>query len=369
MSTVDTTYGTYLGNLVNPQVMADLVDTKLIDKIVFAPLARVDRTLEGRAGNTVTLPSFAYIGDATEVEEGHDIPIARLTESTKQVTIIKLGRGVTLTDEALLSGYGDPYGEAADQIVKAVASSVDNKLLAELNKNTDHVYIVNTNLTPMDIPLALAEFGEDVEGEKVIIVSPDFYAKLVGTPNDSNWIPASEIAAEVRIRGTVGMAFGCQVMVSNRVKNNNFHIVKPGALAIYMKRDTMIEPERHAGNQSTDLYASKLFAPYLMDSSKAIKIVSGVDPALKAITVTSAAGTGAGDTALTVTYTPGAGESYVYKVGDTVTGVALDEDLTGWTSWDGSADITAATGKVLTLASVKSSKAVAAGYCTVTAHA
>lgn len=59
MSTVDTTYGTYLENLFNPQVVADMIDTKLIDKIVFAPLARVDRTLEGRAGNTVTLPYFA----------------------------------------------------------------------------------------------------------------------------------------------------------------------------------------------------------------------------------------------------------------------------------------------------------------------
>ena len=59
MATVSTTNGTYLTNLFNPQVVADLLNEKLIDNLVFAPLAKVDTTLEGRAGNTVTLPYYA----------------------------------------------------------------------------------------------------------------------------------------------------------------------------------------------------------------------------------------------------------------------------------------------------------------------
>ncbi len=58
MATVDTTYGTYLSALFNPRVVADLIDTKLTDNMVFAPLARLDYTLQGRAGNTVTLPYY-----------------------------------------------------------------------------------------------------------------------------------------------------------------------------------------------------------------------------------------------------------------------------------------------------------------------
>ena len=59
MATVSTTYGTYLENLFDPQVVADLIDTKLTDKIAFAPLATIDNTLQGRAGDTVTLPYYA----------------------------------------------------------------------------------------------------------------------------------------------------------------------------------------------------------------------------------------------------------------------------------------------------------------------
>ena len=366
MATVSTETGTYLSNLFNPQVIADLIDTKLIDKIAFAPLAMVDTTLEGRAGDTVTLPYYAYIGMAEDVEEGHDIPVAQLTQSTKQVKVTKIGRGVQITDEAALSGYGDPVGEGTTQIVTAIADKVEAKLLAEMNKTTALVYRPDAALAPSDIPLALAAFGEDNDGTKVLICNADFYAKLLKI----DWIPASEIAAEVRIRGTVGMAYGCQVLLSNRVKNNNFFIVKPGALAIFMKRDTLVEKDRDIVNQSTVVIGSKLFAPYLLNESKIIKIVNGMDAALAAITLAAAAGTNAGDTKLTVTYTPGEGESYKVAVGDAAKNVYLGEELgDGWTSWNGTDDITAAAGKTVTVVSVKSGRAVAAGTVISVPHA
>lgn len=358
MATVSTTNGTYLNNLFNPQVVADLIDTKLIDNIVFAPLARIDTTLEGRAGNTVTLPYYSYIGAATVVNEGEDIPITQLTESTKQVTIVKIGKALQLTDESILSGYGDPAGEAVNQATKAIADKVEKMLVDAMNTEAVKVYQPSSALTADDIPLALAQFGEDADGDKVLICDPNFYAKLL----KENWVPASQIAAEIKIRGALGMAYGCQVIVSNRVKDNNFFIVKRNALAIFMKRDTLVEYDRDILNQSNVFAASKLFAPYLLNPANVIKIVNGMDSALAKITLAAAEGTNAGDTALTVTYTPGTGESYKVKVADSATNVYLNEEIgDGWTSWNGSADITAAAGKVITVVSVKSGKAVAAG--------
>lgn len=104
-------------------------------------------------------------------------------------------------------------------------------------------------------------------------------------------------------------------------------------------------------------------------------VVGKVDatPSLGVITVSSAAGTNVGDTALTLSgYTQPSGESYKYKVADTTApSVNYGQKLTtGWTSWNGSADITAATGKKITVASVDSAnRAQAAGSTTVTAKA
>ena len=93
---------------------------------------------------------------------------------------------------------------------------------------------------------------------------------------------------------------------------------------------------------------------------------------LTALTVESAAGTAAGDTALTVTgYTLKSGESWKYKVTTgTAASVLPGEVVSGWTAWDGSADITAATSKKLALVAVnKAGQAIAYGSCTVTAKA
>lgn len=100
-------------------------------------------------------------------------------------------------------------------------------------------------------------------------------------------------------------------------------------------------------------------------------VVSLIDatPTLQTLTVTSEAGTASGDTKITITETKGAGNSYVYKV-DTAAKEPKYGELckTGWTAWDGSADITATTGKVITVVEIDGNKrAQAAGHATVTA--
>lgn len=273
MATVNTTTGTYLSSLFNPQVVADLIDTKLTDNMVFAPLAKIDYTLQGRAGNTVTLPYYSYIGAASAVSEGTDIGIRKLVQSTSSVTIVKYGVAVQLTDEAVLSGYGDPIGEAATQIATAIDDAMDNALLAALAGNTASAQNYTTSATggllPDDIPAALAKFGEDNDGQRVLLVTPDFYVKLLR----DNWVPASEIAADIRIRGAVGMAYGCQVVVSNRlVSGGSLYIVKPNTLAVFIKRGSMIESDRDILNQSTVLAGSILCAPYLLNPTGMIKL-------------------------------------------------------------------------------------------------
>ena len=206
------------------------------------------------------------------VAEGNDISISQLTEQTKTVQIKKYGKGVQITDEAVLSGYGDPIGQATYQMALAIASAVDNDLLAALDAN-DVVHEITEEMNADDIADALTLFGEDIDGEKVLLTNAEGYATL---RKANSWIPGTEVGADMIIRGTVGMIHGCQVVVTNRIKESsnvtNFHIVKPGALAIYMKRDTLVEVDRDIVNKTTVMTADKHFATYLLDASKAIRI-------------------------------------------------------------------------------------------------
>lgn len=92
---------------------------------------------------------------------------------------------------------------------------------------------------------------------------------------------------------------------------------------------------------------------------------------LATLTVQSAAGTAVGDTKITVTgYTKESTDLYKYKVADAAQTVQAGDDLSAWTAWDGSADITAATGKQITVAVTDANGyALAAGSATVTAKA
>ena len=123
---------TKITNLVNPEVMADMISATLPKKIKFSPIAKIDRTLVGRPGDTITVPKYAYIGDAADVAEGEAIDTSLLTASTTTVKVKKAGKAVELTDESLLSGYGDPAGESTRQIAMAIAAKVDDDCLEAL---------------------------------------------------------------------------------------------------------------------------------------------------------------------------------------------------------------------------------------------
>ena len=94
--------------------------------------------------------------------------------------------------------------------------------------------------------------------------------------------------------------------------------------------------------------------------------------ALGVVTVSSVAGTTASYSAITVSgYVPASGESYVYKIDTTVSLPSRGDSVaSGWTAWNGVAEIEGSTGKEIAIV-VKDSnnKAIAGGKTVMTCHA
>lgn len=269
---------TMLANLINPQVLADVVDSKLIDYIRFAPLAEIDNTLEGRPGDTLTLPSFLYIGAASDVSEAVAMVPVSLNSSSVSVTIKEAGKAVEISDSAILSGYGDPVEEIAKQLLVGLADKIDIDFLATCasigSAMTWNTAASTSAITPVTVGDALELFGEDIDGVKALLCSPKLYAKIRKT---TDWLPASEISAGALIRGAVGEIHGCQVIVTNRLKGasdlvENAYIVKPGALRNIIKRNSLMEADRDILRRVNVYTITKHYATYLYDASKAIKL-------------------------------------------------------------------------------------------------
>jgi N4-gp56 family major capsid protein len=257
---------TKLSNLLNPEVVAEYIDAKLVDKIKLSPLAVVGTELQGRPGNTLTVPVWQYIGSAQDLAEGvADVPVV-LSSDDSTVTVKKAAKSVEITDEAILSGHGNPVGEIADQLLLSIADKVEKDCYTALEGATlKHTATVSASA----IADAIGLFGEDLDEEMRVFINPQEYASI---RKGTEFVPASNVQGA--IGGSIGYIYNAAVVVSNRVPKGRAYIVKPGALGIELKRETNVESDRDI-LAKTNVYAvDKHYAAYLRDKTKVVKIVN-----------------------------------------------------------------------------------------------
>lgn len=258
-------------NLVIPEVMAASISAALPNAIRFAPLAVIDSTLVGSPGDTITVPKFAYIGDAKVVAEGAPIDLELLTQTTTQATVKKIAKGAEITDEARISGYGDPLGEIEKQMTMSIAAGVDNDALASL-ATTSLSYTAGTKWDIDTIDAAFDIFNDEDQASAVLLMNPKDAAKLRKAAA-GDWSRATDLGDNIIMTGTFGGVLGAQVVRSRKLAENTAYLVKPGALKIYMKKAVDVESDRDIVRKTTVVTADEHFTTNLYDETKAIKIV------------------------------------------------------------------------------------------------
>lgn len=275
---------TKIENLIDAEVMADAISGKLDAAIRVAPFARIDTTLEGKnAGDTITVPRFSYIGDAEDIAEGVACGTVTLTADTTQAKVKKAMKAVSLTDEAVLSGYGDPVGEANTQLAKAIAAKVDGDamtalLTAQLKHDGSGAKIAYSGIVD-----AIDKFEEEFNSDKVIFVHP---LQVGALRKDPDFLAADKLAEKLIVSGAIGKVANCEVVPTKRVKQNEGGtgyinpIVKLNelteteddtpALTVYRKRDVNVETERHTLSRTTDISVDEIYTVALSNASKVV---------------------------------------------------------------------------------------------------
>lgn len=267
---------TKLTNLIDPQVMADMISAELPNALRFTPLAEVNRDLQGRPGSTLSFPAWEYVGDATEVAEGAAIPLDQMSTSEKQVAIKKAAKGVEITDEAVLSGLGDPIGEANRQLLMAIANKVDNDMIAAAKTATQSVEIANgAKLDVAKLQEAVDVFSDEEEEPMVLLAHPSD-ASALRTDAQKNFLFGSDVGANAFIRGTYGEVLGVQIVRSRKVEEGAPLLVKRGALALVLKRDAEVESDRDITTKTTVITADEHYAAYLYNEAKVVKFSTAI---------------------------------------------------------------------------------------------
>ena len=278
---------TKLENLIDPEVMADMISAKLPKKIRVAPFAKVDNTLEGTEGDTISVPKYAYIGDAEDVAEGVECGTTKLEASSEKVKVKKAMKAVDLTDEAVLSAHGDPVGEATNQLSLSIGSKVDNDCMDAL-ANEDAPGRLKYDGSASEISYdgivnAIDVFEEEVNGEKAMFVHPKQVTTL---RKDPNFISADKYNQNVVLKGEIGIIANTRIVTAKKVKEDKQAtsylnpIIKLEtdeeteeelpALTIYIKRAANVEKERKSLARKTIVSVDQIYAVSVSNDSKVV---------------------------------------------------------------------------------------------------
>ena len=276
---------TMMANMINPEVMGDMINAKIEALAKITPYAKVDTTLQGVPGDTKTVPSWNYIGDAEDVAEGAEVGLSQMTAASTTFTIKKAMKAVGITQEAINSGLGNPVGQAEHQLAKSIVSKVDNDVLAAA-LTASNVYDAGDTINYFSIVDAVSKFEDEEDGiEKVIFIHPKQEAMLL---KDENFLSADKFQAGVAVNGAIGKIAGCWVKKSNKIKAKSGVYTCPiiklepdsaeteytedelPALTIFLKKDTTVDHEWFPKKQQHDITAAKYYGVALTNAAKVV---------------------------------------------------------------------------------------------------
>lgn len=274
-------------NVIIPQVMGEMINAKIEALAKLTPYAKVDTTLVGVAGDTKTVPSWNYVGDAVDVVEGAEVETSKLTASSTTFTIKKAMKSIAITQEAVNSGMGNPIGQAETQLAKSIAGKVDSDLLDAVLATSNVVDLSATSTIGYKaIVDGVTKFEDEEDGvEKVMFIAPSQEATLL---KDPDFLSADKFTGGVAVNGAIGKIAGCWVKKSKKIKEANGKFINPiiklepdsaeteytedelPALTIFLKADTSVDAEWFPKKQTTDVTACKYYGVAVTNASKVV---------------------------------------------------------------------------------------------------
>ena len=286
---------TMMANVVNPEVMGDMIGAKVEAMLKVTKYAKVDTTLQGVAGDTKTVPSWNYIGDAEDVAEGAEVDLTAMTAGTKTFKIKKAMKAVGISQEAVNSGLGNPIGQAETQLAKAIAGKVDSDVLEALLTATAASGDGSKGISYEGIVDAVGAFNEEEITEKVMFVNPEQVTTL---RKDANFISADKYNFNVVATGEIGTIAGVHIVPSKKIVASGDKFTCPivklepaspeteytedelPAVTIFLKKDIQTDADWIPRKQIHEITTAKYYGVALTNEAKVVKAVFDATPAV-----------------------------------------------------------------------------------------
>lgn len=233
--------------------------------------------IDAQPGVTVQVPKYPAI-TAAALTEGTDMSSTTVSTSSVSITVGEVGAQVLLTDMAAM-GNGDPAAELGTVLGNAIATKMDKDIIALFDGFSTSLGSTTTELTAAYLFQAAATLrANKVRGRIVGVFHPyQTYALKANLTNTFANPNGGDLQNEAMRNGYVGTIAGIDIYESANVTVDGSGDAKgaifaPEALALAMKRDFRIEPQRDASNRAWELNATAVYGVGELDDSFGVEM-------------------------------------------------------------------------------------------------
>ncbi len=230
------------------------------------------------AGKTIQVPKYPAIS-AADLTEGTDMSSTTVSTSSVSVTVGEVGAQVILTDLATM-GAGNPADELGTVLGNAIATKIDTDLIALFDGFSSSFGTAGSETTVADLFKAAATLrANKVTGSMAAVVHPyQAYAIKANLTNTFANPNGGDAQNEAMRNGYVGTIAGIDVYESANVTIDGSGDCKgavfaPEALAIAMKRDFQIAPQRDESLRAWELNATAVYGVGELDDSYGVEVL------------------------------------------------------------------------------------------------
>lgn len=228
-------------------------------------------------GNTIQVPKYPAI-TAAGLTEGTDMTSTAVSTSSVTVTVGEVGAQVLLTDLAA-NGAGNPAQELGVVLGNAIATKMDKDIIALFDGFSTSLGSTTTELTVAYLFQAAATLrANKVRGRLAGVFHPyqiyPLKANLTNTFANPN---AGDLQNEAMRTGYVGTIAGIDIYESANLTidgsgDTKGAVFAPEAIALAMKKDFTIEPQRDASNRAWELNATAVYGVGELDDGYGVEM-------------------------------------------------------------------------------------------------
>lgn len=259
-------------NVIVPEVYAELVRDKIKGKVVMSQFNKVLGDLQGEPGETLKMPSWSYIGDATDWDISQPMDTSMMKQTEKTATIKAIAApGVEVRDYDNEIDLGKALNEAASQQAIAIARKLDTDTITECLASPLKVELASaTAVTQAELLSMLQLFGDERDASDFACLAihscfaPSLYGMDLFISREVTTVNAGSNNG-ITYNGCIGYFLDVPVLLSDRLydSTNQEGIIvleKKDSISYIPKETPFSEAERIANLRSTKLYTSLFYA-------------------------------------------------------------------------------------------------------------